>query len=398
MLIGVVGKTNVGKTTFFSAATLVEAERGNRPFVTIEPNEGVGFVRVASACTELGVRCEPKYGWCNGRHRYVPVKLLDVAGLVIGAHAGRGLGNKFLDDLRRATVNILVVDASGGTDDEGNPVPPGTHDPARDVEIVEEEFARWIAGIIRKNLDRVVRRVRAGSKPDEALSEVLSGLAIGRREVVKAAEAAGISLRSLDGVGEEDLVRFSRILRELSKPFLIAANKVDVPEAEENVRALRERYGEAVVPTSAEAELILRRAAAAGLIRYEPGDPEFTVVDEGRLTEAQRRALRLVEERVLDKFGGTGVQEALDRAALKIAGGVVVFPVENETRYTDKDGRVLPDALLLERGATLKDLAYAIHSEIGEKAAFGIDARTKMRLGLDYVLKSGDVIKIVLKK
>ncbi len=172
MLIGVVGKTNVGKTTFFSAATLVEAERGNRPFVTIEPNEGVGFVRVRSVCTELGVRCEPKYGWCNGRYRYVPVKLLDVAGLVVGAHAGRGLGNKFLDDLRRATVNILVVDASGGTDDEGNPVPPGTHDPVRDVEIVEEEFARWIAGIIRKNLDKVIRRVRAGSKPDEALSEV----------------------------------------------------------------------------------------------------------------------------------------------------------------------------------------------------------------------------------
>jgi len=398
MLIGVVGKTNVGKTTFFSAATLVEAERGNRPFVTIKPNEGVGFIRVESVCSELGVKCQPKYGWCNGKYRFVPVKLLDVAGLVTGAHAGRGLGNKFLDDLRRASVNILVVDAAGSTDDEGNPVPPGTHDPVRDVEIVEEEFAQWIASIIRRNMDKLVRRIRGGSKPDEALAEVLSGLAVSRRDIVKAAELSGVNLKSLDSLSREELVGFSRSLRELSKPFLIAANKIDVPKAEENIEKLKSKYGDAVVPTSAEAELILRKAASAGLIRYEPGDPSFEVVDEGRLTEAQRKALKLVKKRVLDRYGSTGVQQALDASALKLAGGVVVFPVENENKFTDKDGRVLPDAFLLERGSTVRDLAYAIHSEIGEKAAFGIDARSKLRLGLDYVLKNRDVIKIVLKK
>ena len=397
-MIGVVGKTNVGKTTFFSAATLVEAERGNRPFVTIKPNEGVGFIRVESVCSELGVKCQPKYGWCNGKYRFVPVKLLDVAGLVTGAHAGRGLGNKFLDDLRRASVNILVVDAAGSTDDEGNPVPPGTHDPVRDVEIVEEEFAQWIAGIIRRNMDKLVRRIRGGSKPDEALAEVLSGLAVSRRDIVKAAELSSVNLKSLDSLSREELVGFSRSLRELSKPFLIAANKIDVPKAEENIEKLKSKYGDAVVPTSAEAELILRKAASAGLIRYEPGDPSFEVVDEGRLTEAQRKALKLVKERVLDRYGSTGVQQALDASALKLAGGVVVFPVENENKFTDKDGRVLPDAFLLERGSTVRDLAYAIHSEIGEKAAFGIDARSKLRLGLDYVLKNRDVIKIVLKK
>ncbi|PNV77899.1 MAG: redox-regulated ATPase YchF, partial [Thermoproteota archaeon] len=105
MLLGIVGKTNVGKSTFFSAATMSEVEIGDRPFVTIKPNEGVGYVRVRSVCTELNVRCDPKYGWCNGINRFVPVKLMDVAGLVPGAHQGRGLGNQFLDDLRKSDAN-----------------------------------------------------------------------------------------------------------------------------------------------------------------------------------------------------------------------------------------------------------------------------------------------------
>ncbi|MEM2810656.1 MAG: GTPase, partial [Candidatus Korarchaeum sp.] len=183
MLIGVVGKTNVGKTTFFSAATLVDAAREDRPFVTIEPNEGVGYVRVASVCTEFGLRCQPKHGWCNGRHRYVPVKLLDVAGLVRGAYKGRGLGNKFLDDLRRANVNILVVDASGSTDSEGNPVPPLTHDPLEDVSIVKEEFSQWVASIIERSRSKIRGKLLSGAPPDEALHEALTGLEI-RREVL----------------------------------------------------------------------------------------------------------------------------------------------------------------------------------------------------------------------
>lgn len=394
MLIGLVGKTNVGKTTFFSAATLVDAERENRPFVTINPNEGVGYVRVRSVCTEFGVKCDPKYGWCNGRYRYVPVKLLDVAGLVRGAHKGRGLGNKFLDDLRRASVNIIVVDASGSTDEEGNPVPPLTHDPVEDVMIVKEEFALWVSSIIDRSKSKIRSRIVGGSPIDAALHEVLSGLDIDRKLIKEVLRDLSLE-RSPTSWNEDEIISFSKEILRRGKPFVVAANKVDVQGAEENVRRLKEFLVEPVIPVSAEAELILRKAARSGLIRYDPGDPEFEIVDEGKLSGAQIRALEAIRERVLDRYGGTGVQETLETSVYDVLGMKVVFPVENENRLSDRDGNVLPDAIIMPRNATVRDLAEKIHTEIAKKALYGIDVRKKRRISLDYVLDHRDVVKIV---
>ena len=398
MLVGLVGKTNVGKTTFFSAATLVEAERGNRPFVTINPNEGVGHVRVKSVCTEFGVRCNPKYGWCNGRYRFVPVKLLDVAGLVPEAHKGKGLGNKFLDDLRRASVSIVVVDASGATDDEGNPLPPGSHDPIRDVEIVKEEFAMWIFSIIKRGYSKIRGKILSGSSTEEALAEVLSGLEIRRADVERVIQELGLKDKKFLNWSDEDLLSFSKEIRRRSKPFVIAANKADVEEAEENIRRMRELLEEPVVPVSSEAELILRKAAKAGLIRYEPGDPDFDVIDESKLTRSQLKVLEMVREKVLKKYGSTGVQKSIETAVFDVLGMKVVFPVENETKLSDKEGNILPDAILLERNGTVLDLAEKIHSEIAKKALFGIDVRTGRRISLETVLNHRDVVKIVASR
>lgn len=397
MLVGLVGKTNVGKTTFFSAATLVEAERENRPFVTINPNEGVGYVRVRSVCTEFKVRCDPRHGWCNGRYRYVPIKLLDVAGLVRGAHRGRGLGNKFLDDLRRASVNIIVVDASGSTDEEGNPVPPLTHDPLDDVIIVKEEFSLWVASIIERSKGKIRGRILSGSSADEALHEVLSGLDIGR-ELIKEVLGELALEKPLMSWNEGELISFSRELLNRGKPFVIAANKVDIQGAEENLKRMREALKDPVIPVSAEAELILRKAAKAGLIRYEPGDSEFEIIDESKLNEAQTKALEAIQEKVLSKYGSTGVQETLETAIYDVLGMKIVFPVENETKLSDKDGNVLPDALILPRNATLRDLAEEIHTEIARKALYGIDVRERRRISLSYVLRHRDVVKIVAAK
>lgn len=394
MLIGVVGKTNVGKTTFFSAATLVDAPRENRPFVTIEPNEGVGYVRVASVCIEFGVKCQPKYGWCNGKNRYVPVKLLDVAGLVRGAHEGRGLGNKFLDDLRKASVNILVVDASGSTDPEGNPVPPLTHDPLEDVVIVKEEFSHWVASILERSKPKLRGKLIGGAPPDEALHEILTGLEISREVIRGALETLKLPKSPLDW-SPGDLLAFSRQVLKLGKPFVIAANKIDVQGAERNLEKLRESLEEPVVPVSAEAELILRKASKAGLIKYEPGDSDFEVVDEAKLNQSQLRALEMIRERVLSKYGSTGVQESLEKSVFDVLGAKVVFPVENDTKLSDKDGNILPDAIIMPKESTVLDLAWKIHSEIARKALYGIDVRNKMRVSLDHVLRNRDVIKIV---
>ena len=399
MLIGIVGKTNVGKTTFFSAATLVEAEIGDRPFVTIKPNEGVGYVRVKSVCTEFGLRCQPRFGWCNGRYRYVPIKLLDVAGLVPGAHLGRGLGNKFLDDLRKASVHILIVDASGATDEEGRPTKPGSYDPLRDAILVKEEFAHWLKGIIQRNMPAIRRRIElTKEKPEEVLGDVLSGLGMGREEVRVAAKELGLDLSRIAGWSDEQLLSFASLLREKTKPMLVAANKIDVPGSEENLERLKANLNDPVIPTSAEAELILRRAASAGLIKYEPGDSGFEIIDESKLRESQVKALKLIQERVLDVYGSTGVQDALDKSLFEIARYKAVFPVENETRLSDKDGRVLPDVLLVPVAAEVRDVAAAIHTEIAEKAVAGLDVRNKVRISLSYVPKHRDVVRILTKR
>ena len=399
MLVGIVGKTNVGKTTFFSAATLAEAEIGDRPFVTIEPNEAVGHARVKSLCTEFGVKCEPRFGWCNGRFRYVPLKLMDVAGLVPGAHKGRGLGNKFLDDLRRASVHILVVDASGGTDDEGKPSTPGTHDPIRDVNIVKEEFAHWLKGILKRNMSRIKRRASvARESPEAAIGEVLSGLGIGKEDVQQVCKRCELDASKIWSWGEEALLSFSALLRETTKPMMIAANKIDVHEAEDNVRSLKEELGDVVIPTSAEAELILRRAAAAGVVEYSPGDPDFEIIDESGLTKNQLKALRMIEESVLDRYGSTGVQEVVDKSVFDATGMKALFPVESETKLSDGYGRVLPDVFLLEKGADVRELAKTVHTDIGEDAVAGIDARTKKRIGLEQKPKHRDVIRILTRR
>ena len=140
MLVGVVGKPNVGKSTFFKAATLVEAETAPYPFTTIKANEGVGFVRVTDVAKEFNVKSNPKHGYVLKDERFVPVKMLDVAGLVPGAHLGKGLGNKFLDDLRQADVLIHVIDASGSTNEKGEIVKAGSYDPCNDVKFLEDEL------------------------------------------------------------------------------------------------------------------------------------------------------------------------------------------------------------------------------------------------------------------
>ncbi len=395
--VGVVGKTNVGKSTFFAAATLATVEIGNRPFVTLKPNVGVGFVRRRCAHVELGLpRCDPSSGACVAGWRFIPVKLIDVPGLIPGAHRGRGLGNQFLDEVRQADALILVVDAAGATDADGNPVPPGTADPVEEVRLMERELDEWIYSILSRDWDRFVMKVHAsGERVVDALARRLSGLSVARHHVERALKEAGLEERPIRSWSRDDLRALATAIRR-AKPTLIAANKADLPEAEDNIkRMVRELKGYTVVPTSAAAELALRRAARAGLIRYLPGDPDFEIVDESKLTPKQLRALEYIRDNVLRKWGSTGVQQAINKVFFELLGMIVVYPVEDPNRYTDSRGRVLPDAYLVPRGTTARQLAYMVHTDLGRTFLYAIDARTKRRLAEDYVLRDGDVIKVV---
>jgi len=395
-LAGVVGKTNVGKSTFFAAATMAPVEIGNRPFVTLEPNIGIGYVRVKCAHTELGLpRCDPAKGYCVNGWRFVPVKLADMPGLIPGAHKGRGLGNQFLDKIRQADAILLVVDAAGATDADGNPVPPGTYDPVEEVRFLERELDEWIYSIIRRDWDKFALRVSTtGESVAEALARRLSGLSVRREHVERALENAGLVGKKLTSWGQDDLRLFATEIRR-SKPIVVAANKADIPEAEDNIKRMRRELEHPIVPASALAELVLRKAARAGYIRYIPGDSDFEIVDDSRLSSKQKRGLEYIRENVLKKWGSTGVQQAINKVFLEALNMVVVYPVEDASKYTDGRGRVLPDAYLVPRGTTARELAYMVHTDLGRTFLYAINAKTRMRVGEDYVLQDGDVIKVV---
>ncbi|MBS7638948.1 MAG: redox-regulated ATPase YchF [Candidatus Bathyarchaeia archaeon] len=398
MMVGIVGKPNVGKSTFFSAATLAMVEIASYPFTTIKPNRGVGYFKTECVCREFNVKDNPVNSTCIGGVRFIPVELIDCAGLVPDAWQGRGLGNQFLDEIRKADALIHVVDASGSTDIEGRIVKPGMHDPLEDVRFLEKELTMWLAQIIRRDWPRLARTVESGAAGlTSLLEERLSGLAIKRRHVLEALKITGLNADKPTRWSEEEFLRFVDVLRRISKPMLIAANKMDLPFAEENLKRLRET-GYIVVPCCAEAELALRRAAERGLINYVPGESDFEIPDPTKITDKQMSALKTIREKILDRYGSTGVQDAINAAFKDLLGMVVVYPVEDPEKLTDHYGRVLPEARLVPGNTTARELAYMIHTELGEGFIYAIDARTKRRLGEDYILKDRDVISIVSAK
>jgi|TARA_Y100000310_G_C20690985_1_gene822173 hypothetical protein len=395
-IIGLVGKPNCGKSTFFNASTMAGAEIANYPFTTIKANRGVGFVRVKCACKELGVECKPNHGSCHNGTRLVPIDLLDVAGLVKGAHEGKGLGNQFLDDLRQADALLHIIDSAGATDAEGKPCNPGEHNPVEDVAFLEEEIDLWFLSLLKKDWQKLTREIQQMKKDvAKGLAERFSGLGVTESMIIKAAKDSELNINEPANWDEAGLKQFATKMREISKPILLCANKCDIQEAEKNLKPLEET-GNMTIPTSADSELALRRAAEKNLIKYYPGETDFTF-EEG-LSDEQKKGLTFIKGNVLKKFNGTGVQQALDKAAFEMLDLIAVFPVEDENKYTDKNGNPLPDVHLVPKGTTAKQLAYKIHTDIGDKFICGVNAKTKMKLGADHELKDGDVIKISCSK
>ena len=393
MEIGVVGKPNVGKSTFFSAATLVDVDIANYPFTTIDANVGVTYAITEHPCRELG--CEPNpqnYEYRDGK-ALIPIKMIDVAGLVPGAHEGRGLGNKFLDDLRMASALIHVIDATGKTDAEGQPT--DYHDPVEDIEFLEREIDYWIFGILKKGWEKFAKRIKLQHmKLEQAIADHLSGIGVSEEDVWEAIHRVGLSSDPTKW-SDDDLMAFVRELRRINKPIIIAANKADAASDEEIRRLIREgeKRGYIVVPTSAAAELTLRKAAKAGFIDYIPGSSDFRVLK--KMNPRQEKALELIRERVLNRFGSTGVQEVINRAVFELLNLIPVYPVQDENKLTDQFGNVLPHVYLLPKGSTPKDLAYKVHTDLGKTFLYAVNARTKRRVGEDYELQFNDIIKIV---
>jgi ribosome-binding ATPase YchF (GTP1/OBG family) len=398
MLIGIVGKPNTGKSTFFSAATLIPVPIDNRPFTTINSNKGIAYVRRKCVCQEFDVHDQPRNAFCIDGVRLIPIELIDCAGLVPDAWQGKGLGNYFLDEIRKADALIHVIDSAGATDEEGRVCTLGAWDPLNDVKFLERELVMWVVQILKKDWRRISQTVET-MKGDlaEKLYDKLSGLAIKKPHIHDALRMTNLDSTRPSNWNDADFERFTFNFLKNAKPMLLAANKIDLLQSPENLERLK-KLGYVVIPCSSEAELILRRAAQKELIHYRPGDQSFRIKDDERLTPAQKRILTLVKTRILEEWGSTGVQEVLNTIFFTVLHMITVYPVENVEELSDHDGRILPDVFLVPAGLTAKEFAFLIHSDLGEGFIYALDARSRRRLGEDYVLKDGDVLKIVSAK
>ena len=393
MLIGLIGKANVGKSTFFSASTDNIVNIANYPFTTVKPNLGVCHVRLNCVCKEFGVKDNPVHSICIDGIRFIPVQIIDVAGLVPGAHEGKGLGNKFLDDARQADALIHVIDISGSTDSEGKPLTPGTGDPLEDIRFVEEEFDLWLVSIIKRDADNNKELDPTGQNTVQVLKKRLSGLGISETSLDRVLNKLTLHNKKFKSWTEQEIFDFCQNIRREVRPMVIAANKADISTSKDNLSKLTEKYSN-VIPCASELEMLLRKAVKNGFIHYLPGDNSFEIKENSQLSDKQKQALEIVSK-FIKLHGSTGVQEIINLACFSLLERIVVYPVEDDSKLSDKKGNILPEAYLLSKESTAKDLAHAIHEELGKGFLFAIDVRTKRRLGADHVLKNNDVIKIV---
>ncbi len=397
--IGLVGKTNTGKTTFFNAATLQNAEMSNYPFTTKTPNSAIGQAATLCVHRELGLKQDnPKNSACVDGWRMIPLEIIDLPGLIKGAYEGRGLGNQFLSVASQSDVLLHIIDASGSIDVEGKIASPGVGDPVADIQDIDEELAMWFLHLFENNSEKVFRLQKTvrGTDFANALSESMHGIGVTREDVLVALRRKKLYGEEAESWTGQQRIDFAWALREVSKPTLIVANKMDVPESAKNFSKIREAYNDMiVVPASAESELTLRRAEQTGIIRYSPGEERFEIVKGAQLNDRQQKALSHINSAILGEYLRTGVQFAINVAVFKLLRMNSVYPVSDVGKFSDSSGNVLPDVFLMHDGATVYDLASSIHTDLAKGLIYALDARTGLRLPNEYQIKDRDVLSIV---
>ena len=396
--IGLVGKTNTGKTTLFNSMTLLSGEVSNYSFTTKAPQTGVASVVTPCVHKEFGLQSDnPVNSKCEDGWRFIPVEATDLPGLIKGASLGRGLGNQFLSVAAQSDALLHVVDASGSVDKEGKISEPGSGDPIAVYLDTELELSMWYKKLVQTNLPKISKLSKMpGYGIPRAVEEVLQGIGVKKEHVMSAIDEAMLKDREFDSWSDKELENFAWSLREYSKPTLIIANKMDQPYAADNFKKLREKFrGLAVIPTSGEAELTLRRAESKGLVKYIPGEERFDILRPQDLNDAQKSALAYIKRKVFGEYLRTGVQHALNSVVFRLLRNNAIWPVHDAQKFTDKHGRVLPDVYLLPTGSTVENLAAHIHTDLAKGLLYAVDARTGLHLPTDYVLRDRDVLSIV---
>ncbi|VVC06367.1 Ribosome-binding ATPase YchF [uncultured archaeon] len=394
--IGLIGKTNTGKTTFFNAATLAGGEVSTYPFTTKKPEHATGNAITPCVHTEFNVKDNPQNSKCVDGWRFIPVELIDLPGLIKGAWAGKGLGNQFLSVATQSDALLHIVDVSGGIDAEGHVTEIGKGDPIADVSDIEEEMIMWYLKLLEGNRDKISKLVNSETEPMIAITDVFRGIGVKESHVKEALRITGLENKHFDNFDMQDSKKFAAHLRKISKPTLIVANKIDLPGADKNFDRLREKYVDTIIiPASADSELSLRRAEQKGLIKYVPGSEQFEILHKEQLNKKQTEALDFITRGILGEYMRTGVQFAINVTVFKLLKMNSVYPVAVPEKLSDKKGKILPDLILLKDGATIEDLAKEIHSDLTKGLLYAKDVRYGVRLPVNYQLRDRDVVSLV---
>ncbi|KAL2220743.1 GTP-binding protein [Thermoascus aurantiacus ATCC 26904] len=400
-LIGLVGKPSSGKSTTLNSLTDASSKVGNYPFTTIDPQRAIGYLQIDCACKRYNLtdKCKPNYGSCHEGRRSVPIELLDVAGLVPGAHQGKGLGNKFLDDLRHADALIHVVDVSGTTDAEGKAT--RGYDPSQDIVWLRSEIVRWVQGNLMEKWGSIKRRhVATKATAVETLQSQFSGYGSTAQLVTRVLDKLGLK-EPLEQWSDETIEKVVNAFVDEKFPTVYALNKIDHPDADKNISKIARMYDpKLIVLCSAISEVFLRKLAKQGYIRYveggefvdtredliEMGDPTGGGLKE--MDEKLKNRVENLKDMVLYRFGSTGVVQCLSRAA-ELLGLVPVFPVRNIHTFTSGTGgsnAVFRDCVLVKKGSTVGDVARKV---MGDIPVTYIEGAGGIRVSEDEVVEVG---------
>ena len=394
--IGLIGKTNTGKTTFFNSSTLSSDEISTYPFTTKKSSTSTGYAITLCVHPEFNVIDNPNNSRCEDGWRYIPIELIDLPGLIKDAWKGKGLGNQFLSIASQSDALLHVVDASGSIDATGKITETGSGDPVSDFADIEEELNMWYQKILEGNRDRLQKIIKSGDDHVDALTELYQGVGVKRNHVKEALKTSGLEEKDIENYDMQDSKKFASYLRKISKPTLIVANKIDVKGADKNFERLRERYNDMIViPASADSELTLRRAEQKNLIKYSPGSEKFDILQTNELNQKQKEALNFIQSDIMGEYMRTGVQFAINVTVFKLLKMNSVYPVASPEKLSDKKGRVLPDLVLLKDGATVTDLAKEIHSDLTKGLLYAKDLRYNLRVPTNYQLRDRDVICLI---
>jgi len=394
--IGLIGKTNTGKTTFFNSSTLSSDEISTYPFTTKKSSTSVGYTITLCVHPEFNVIDNPNNSRCEDGWRYIPIELIDLPGLIKDAWKGKGLGNQFLSIASQSDALLHVVDASGSIDATGKITETGSGDPVSDFADIEEELNLWYQKIFEGNRDRLQKIIKSGDDHVDALTELYQGVGVKRNHVKEALKTSGLEEKDIENYDMQDSKKFASYLRKISKPTLIVANKIDVNGADKNFERLRERYNDMIViPASADSELTLRRAEQKNLIKYSPGSEKFDILQTNELNQKQKEALDFIQSDIMGEYMRTGVQFAINVTVFKLLKMNSIYPVASPEKLSDKKGRILPDLVLLKDGATVTDLAKEIHSDLTKGLLYAKDLRYNLRVPTNYQLRDRDVICLI---